>query len=88
MHTAVWTGTEMIVWGGNNPSGYLNTGSRYNPVTDTWTPTTKKNAPKGRADHTAVWAVWADFPSDVRMIVWGGGYGTGTYLNTGGSYVP
>jgi len=28
-HTAVWTGTEMIVWGGLNDSGDLNTGGRY-----------------------------------------------------------
>ena len=27
-HTAVWTGTEMIVWGGTNFSNYLNTGGR------------------------------------------------------------
>src|SRR5438876_470989 len=32
-HTAVWTGSEMIVWGGNE----LNTGARYNPSTDSWT---------------------------------------------------
>lgn len=32
-HTAVWTGSEMIVWGGSNGS-YLNSGGRYarNPV--------------------------------------------------------
>ena len=27
-HTAVWTGSDMIVWGG---SGDLNTGGRYSP---------------------------------------------------------
>ena len=37
--TAVWTGTEMIVWGGKD------SGSRYNPATDTWTPTSTINAP-------------------------------------------
>src|SRR5262249_15859507 len=31
-HTAVWTGSEMIVWGGGDD----NTGGRYNPSTDTW----------------------------------------------------
>ena len=37
-HTAVWTGSEMIVWGGNDGTDhYLNTGGRYNPSTDTWT---------------------------------------------------
>jgi len=44
-HTAVWTGSEMIVWGGSNSSGYLNTGGRYNPVTDRWTPMSNTNAP-------------------------------------------
>jgi hypothetical protein len=44
-HVAMWTGTEMIVWGGMgipNPvytgSKYLDSGGRYDPVTDTWTP--------------------------------------------------
>jgi hypothetical protein len=29
LHTAVWTGSEMIVWGGVNFSDYLNTSGRY-----------------------------------------------------------
>ncbi len=29
-HTAIWTGNEMIVWGGNNEGGYqLDTGGKY-----------------------------------------------------------
>ena len=29
-HTAVWTGTEMIVWGGvNQATGWMNTGGVY-----------------------------------------------------------
>src|SRR4029077_13667235 len=38
--TGVWTGSEMIVWGGE-PSLFsqLNTGGRYNPSTDSWTAT-------------------------------------------------
>jgi len=56
-HTAVWTGSEMIVWGGVDcTSGclYLNTGGRYDPSTDNWTATSTTNAPEGRKDHTAV----------------------------------
>ena len=34
-HTAVWTGSEMIVWGGNN-GAFLFGGGRYNPTTDSW----------------------------------------------------
>ena len=35
-HTAVWTGSEMIVWGGFNGS-QLNDGGRYNPAGNSWT---------------------------------------------------
>src|SRR5437879_7403774 len=52
-HTAVWTGSEMIVWGGFSGSSYLNTGGRYNPGTDSWTATSITNAPAGRDYHTA-----------------------------------
>src|SRR5205823_11329250 len=53
-NTAVWTGSEMIVWGGSG-GVYFNTGGRYNPATDSWTATTNANAPTARALHTAVW---------------------------------
>lgn len=35
--SAVWTGTEVIVWGGTNGTTTPLAGARYNPVTDTWT---------------------------------------------------
>jgi N-acetylneuraminic acid mutarotase len=76
-HTAVSTGSEMIVWGGvSSPfQPPLNTGGRYDPSTNSWTATSTTNAPSGRAEHTAVW-------SGSEMIVWGG-LGGG---NTGGRY--
>ena len=53
-HTSVWTGSEMIVWGGYNyPVGYVNTGGRYNPSTDSWTPTSTTNAPRGPSAFTS-----------------------------------
>src|SRR5438876_3819498 len=54
-HTAVWTGSEMIVWGGFNNGSNFNTGGRYNPSTDSWTATSTTGAPAGRSYHTAVW---------------------------------
>jgi len=56
-HTAVWTGNEMIVWGGYSSLNriFYNTGGRYNPTTDSWTATSTTNAPSARSDHTAVW---------------------------------
>ena len=32
-HVSVWTGSEMIVWGGFNGAGALATGGRYVPAT-------------------------------------------------------
>jgi hypothetical protein len=79
-HTAVWTGSEMIVWGGWNGSTFFDTGGRYNPSTDSWTATSSTNAPAGRYAHTAVW-------TGSEMIVWGGGTGS-TFFDTGGRYNP
>jgi len=74
-HTTVWTGSEMIVWGGGDTNSSFNTGGKYNPSTDSWTATSITNAPGARAGHTAVW-------TGSEMIVWGGG------SNTGGRYNP
>ncbi len=79
-HTAVWTGTEMIVWGGSGSSSYLADGARFNPSTGVWT--TLPAVPSGivgRYGHTAVW-------TGTEMIVWGG-YSP-SYLNTGAAYNP
>jgi len=79
-HTAVWTGSEMIIWGGHHVTSSFNTGGRYNPGTDSWTATSATNAPSGRYNHTAVW-------TGSEMIIWGGYDGTSSF-NTGGRYNP
>ena len=48
-HAAVWTGSEMIVWGGFSSGSYFNTGGRYNPSTDSWVATSTVNVPDARA---------------------------------------
>ncbi|MBI3447871.1 MAG: hypothetical protein HY049_02960 [Acidobacteria bacterium] len=80
LNTAVWTGSEMIVWGGSTGSLDLATGGRYNPVSDSWALTSTLNAPSARSFATGVW-------TGSRMIVWGGQSGS-TYLDTGGRYDP
>jgi N-acetylneuraminic acid mutarotase len=80
-HTALWSGSEMIIWGGTNSMNYLHTGGRYNPGTDSWTPTGLANVPLGRVGHTAVW-------TGSEMIIWGGGGQTFNDTNTGGRYNP
>ena len=78
-HTAVWTGTRMIVWGGQS-SIYLNDGGVYDPVANSWTATSTAGAPSGRSFHTVVW-------TGTKMIVWGGN-DVSSELNTGGLYDP
>ena len=78
-HTAVWTGSQMIVWGGVATSSIFSTGGRYNPGTNSWTATSTTNAPAARFSHTAVW-------TGSEMIAWGGTDGGLNYLDTGGRY--
>ena len=78
-HTAVWTGTEMIVWGGFNTSP-LGDGARYRPSTDSWATMTATNAPSARRQHVAAW-------TGSEMIVWGGN-GTAGQVNDGARYNP
>ena len=78
-HTAVWTGSEMIVWGGRAGVISLNSGGRYNPSTNSWRPTSLLNAPTARVGHSAIW-------TGSEMIVWGGVDGIGG--NTGARYNP
>ena len=60
----------------------LNTGGRYNPVTNSWTATSTADAPAERDLQTAVW-------TGSEMIVWGG-YGQWRLAtsNTGARYNP
>jgi N-acetylneuraminic acid mutarotase len=78
-HTAVWTGSEMIAWGGWSGGPPDITGGRYNPQSDKWSATDILFAPSYRQDHTAVW-------TGREMIVWGGRYNG--VINDGGSYDP
>ena len=78
-HTAVWTGSEMIVWGGYDGIIYLDTGGRYNPGMDIWGTTSTTDAPAARSAHTAVW-------TGNEMVVWGGAVAGFIYSNTGGRY--
>ena len=74
---AVWTGTEMIVWGGLNFPSYDLSGGRYDPLLDHWTPTSLVNPPQLRWLHVAVW-------TGSEMIVEGGESG----VLGGGRYDP
>ena len=84
LHTTVWTGQEMIVWGGLRCVGedlyVLSWGGRYEPATDTWQPVVSSGEPAPRTDHVAAW-------TGNRMIVWAG-LTVQNETNTGGLYDP
>jgi N-acetylneuraminic acid mutarotase len=84
-HVAIWTGTEMIVWGGAVPpfvssrGNVLSDGGAYNPDTNTWRAI--EPAPNtGLAGATAAW-------TGTEMLVWGG-YDDTSYSNRGYRYNP
>ena len=85
-HTAVWTGAEMIIWGGYAPAfgggvAAVNTGARYNPATDSWTNTSLTAAPSSRTNHTSIW-------TGTEMVIWGGTANGTSGLANGGRYNP
>ena len=49
-YTTVWTGSQVIVWGGGTSRG-----GRYDPVRDLWTPTAIARGPAEGAGQQTVW---------------------------------
>ena len=86
-HVAIWTGTEMIVWGGLALTGVpaslqpVNSGWRYDPATGIVSAFTGADAPTARSDANAIW-------TGNEMIVWGGIDENGDALNDGARYDP
>jgi N-acetylneuraminic acid mutarotase len=66
---AVWTGTKMLIWGGlgvvDGKLATLNSGGRYDPAADTWTPISLTGAPSARYGFSYVW-------TGTYLIVWSG----------------
>jgi hypothetical protein len=86
-HTAIWTGREMVVWGGSaSSSGFISglSGGAYDPASDQWRQVLEDGAPSPRCGHTAVWTGQA-------MLIWGGLAGCapfgGQTLGDGSMYV-
>jgi N-acetylneuraminic acid mutarotase len=71
----------MIVWGGHDGTSAINTGSRFDPIANTWRPTKTTGAPSKRSRHGATW-------TGTEMVVWGGFEELGTYTNSGKRYNP
>ena len=86
--SAVWTGKEMLVWGGESCAGaacpsdqspHLGDGAAYNPTTDRW----RKLASSPLSGREAAATAW----TGSEMLVWGGTTGT-TLLADGAAYDP
>lgn len=85
-HGAIWTGSEMIVFGGGDDSKGRRDGAAYDPSTRTWRMIAE--APVGGYANTLVW-------TGEEMITWGGikdsngaeGFPTG-FEATGAAYDP
>ena len=70
-NTAVWTGQEMIVFGGlTDGQKSFGDGGRYNPATDVWAAVSLQDAPPPRWYHGAVW-------TGNEMLLWGGDHRDG-----------
>lgn len=78
-HFALWTGSKMIIWGGDSNNVVLNTGGVYDPARNQWTLITTNGGPSARTGASATWC-------GAEMIVWGGKFGD--YLNDGARYNP
>ena len=79
-HSTVWTGSEMIVWGGTTSASslvYTGTGGRYNPSNSSWNAMATSQAPAARIYPNIEW-------TGSELIIWGGSNGSG--FNSGGRY--
>ncbi len=79
-HSAVWTGSKLLVWGGKSGSTLLGDGAAYDPVSDGWSAISAASAPAPRASHAAVW-------TGREMLVFGGEISSGT-AGDGAAYDP
>ena len=75
----MWTGQQLIIWGGYDGSQSHSDGGLYNPAANTWT--APANFPSPRYLHTAVW-------TGRQMLVSGGANNSATYLGDNHAYTP
>jgi hypothetical protein len=60
----VWTGAELLIWGGTSGQGLLSDGAAYNPAEDSW----RRVARSPLDARTGSAAVW----TGREMVIWGG----------------
>lgn len=77
---ALWTGNEVIIWGGRSPSYDTSIGGKYDPISNTWF-TIAQSPIVERSSFAFHW-------TGDKIIVWGGDDALGYYLNDGAFYNP
>jgi N-acetylneuraminic acid mutarotase len=82
-HSAVWTGSKMLMWGSLIPGGASadQWGAIYDPTTGIWQPISSTGAPTGARGMTQ--AAW----TGTQMIIYTGGTPKETYAS-GAVYTP
>lgn len=83
-HHAVWTGEEMVVWGGQSgglTGPFTRAGGVYLPATDSWRPMSAQGAPSERVWASAVW-------TGASVLIWGGAPTTTASADEGARYDP
>jgi hypothetical protein len=78
-HRAVWTGRDMVVWGGYD-TGMRADGARYRPAVDGWA-SLLAGPLAGRQHHAMVW-------TGRQLIVWGGEGANGKLADGAALTVP
>jgi N-acetylneuraminic acid mutarotase len=78
----VWTGKELVVWGGFNSdfTTAYGDGASLDPTTGTWRRLPQAPVP-ARGEATAVW-------SGHEVLIWGGATGNGAEVGRGAAYNP
>ena len=76
----VWTGAEVLVFGGTAPEATPSQGYRYSPATGQWRLLPSAGEPSPRTNPFAVW-------TGSQFLVWGG-YSGGQPLSDGALYDP
>ncbi|MGI8916714.1 MAG: Kelch repeat-containing protein [Chloroflexota bacterium] len=78
--SAVWTGTQMVIWGGEDRAGKVGSGAAYSPADDRWHALPLTGAPSPRSGQSAVW-------TGKEMLIWGG-EGNSGMPSDGAAYNP
>lgn len=77
-HSAIWTGSKMIVFGGQQSGTYLADAAAYDPATDSWSALPLAGGASARANHVAVW-------SGTEMLIFGGDDNSGA-ISSGAAF--